>query len=676
MEIEKITQHLQAMGIPVHFGHIATQHYAADCATRGLTQTELADHIWWTGPAILHDPPKSWSSTLWTFDYDTGFENEHQDATTNKKESEVIEPLEELKENAKRIIARVLRYIAILVARVNARRDRPIRLSALLEESLQHQVRVHIKFDPDDLLRCSGCLGKSDLDGESKTPLLVLQNSWSAEVLIRDRHNNGHPGISHTMSLVRQSFWIPKLRAEMTRIIRHCIPCQKFNNFPYKYPEQGDLPAERVCRSRPFAHVGLDYFGPLSILKCDGTERKCYGRIITCMATRLVHLDVVSDLSTTALLMMLRRFFARRGQAVSITSDNAPTFTLGETTLSECLHAVQNDPAVERTITSREIQRKHIMPYAPWQKGFYERPIDFLQNEFEVPYPLDDIAEDERDPSYLPPGEQVLLRTKTQTIKALQTSCKFTEKFWRDQYLLASHQREVGKNRSLRYSPRKDDIVLINEPILPRHSWKMGRIHDLIMSSEGVIRKAVIMLPFHRQIRRPINLLVPLELEDEKRKNEDSPVQVQEPKSASSSTSTERIHESENCPESIPSSNKQTSRYNLRPRRQVDYRGILSIIRANQSATLLTILLILAIGDLYSDEAYQHSSSTRPIRCIDGGVGLISPPHIPYQVCAAEFCRTYGDPQMNVTLRFPSQVILHDHQVQWKFTENETTTII
>ncbi|KAK6765171.1 hypothetical protein RB195_025204 [Necator americanus] len=98
MEIGKITQHLQAMGIPVHFGHIATQHYAADCATRGLTQTELADHIWWTGPAILHDPPKSWSSTLWTFDYDTGFENEHQDATTNKKESEVIEPLEELKE--------------------------------------------------------------------------------------------------------------------------------------------------------------------------------------------------------------------------------------------------------------------------------------------------------------------------------------------------------------------------------------------------------------------------------------------------------------------------------------------------------------------------------------------------------------------------------------------------
>ncbi|EYC30360.1 hypothetical protein Y032_0005g2607 [Ancylostoma ceylanicum] len=162
------------------------------------------------------------------------------------------------------------------------------------------------------------------------------------------------------MSLVRQSFWIPKLRAQVTRVIRRCIPCQKFNNLPYKYPEQGDLPAHRVCRSRPFAHVGLDDFGPLSIRQCDGTEGKSYGCIITCMATRLIHLDVVSDLSTTAFLMMLHRFFARCGLPEAITSDNAPTFTLGETILGECLCAIKNDPAVERTITNREIQWKHI----------------------------------------------------------------------------------------------------------------------------------------------------------------------------------------------------------------------------------------------------------------------------------------------------------------------------
>ncbi|EPB77218.1 hypothetical protein ANCCEY_03668 [Ancylostoma ceylanicum] len=64
------------------------------------------------------------------------------------------------------------------------------------------------------------------------------------------------------------------------------------------------------------------------------------------------------------------------------------------------------------------------------------------------------------------------------------------------------------------------------------------------------------------------------------------------------------------------------------------------------------------------------------MRCINGEVELISPPHIPYQVCAEEFCRTYGNPLANETMRFPPEVILHDHQVRWKFTENETTAII
>ncbi|EPB77217.1 hypothetical protein ANCCEY_03667 [Ancylostoma ceylanicum] len=397
IEIGKITQHLQSMGLQVYFAYIATKYNMADCATRGLTQKELDSHFWWTGPDILKDPPESWPSTFNAFNCDAGFENEHQGASTIEKEAEIVETLKEPKEvlvtkkdlnkiqtidlfvslrkyslqNAKRVVALVLSYIRVLAARANARRKFPIKLSALLEEVptqntpqlsgkeiatagkmlvKQHQLatitpailkslkHLNIKFDPNDLLRCFGRLGKSDLDGESKIPLIVLQNSWLAEAIIRDCHNNGHPGISHTMSLVRQSFWIPKLRAQVTRVIRRCIPCQKFNNLPYKYPEQGDLPAHR----------------------CDGTEGKSYGCIITCMATRLIHLDVVSDLSTTAFLMMLHRFFARCGLPEAITSDNAPTFTLGETILGECLCAIKNDPAVERTITNREIQWKHI----------------------------------------------------------------------------------------------------------------------------------------------------------------------------------------------------------------------------------------------------------------------------------------------------------------------------
>lgn len=144
-------------------------------------------------------------------------------------------------------------------------------------------------------------------------------------------------------------------------------------------------------------------------------------------------------------------FFLRRGAPLSITSDNSPTFALGDSILSECFQNVKDDPMVSKKISSRQIHWIYITPYAPWQGGAYERlieigssqvyressptredlltllveiegmlntrpllyvesefekdrvlrPIDFLQNEFEVPPPLDTREEDVSDPTYL-----------------------------------------------------------------------------------------------------------------------------------------------------------------------------------------------------------------------------------------------------------------------------------
>ncbi|VDM85359.1 unnamed protein product, partial [Strongylus vulgaris] len=139
--------------------------------------------------------------------------------------------------------------------------------------------RLNIRLDKEGLLRCKGRLGRSCLNDAAKHPLIILQNSWLSEAIIRDIHENGHPGIGHTIALVRQNHWIPKLRAQVTRIIRKCVECQRFNNLPYKYPNQSDLPNARVQRSKPFEHVGLDYFGPLSIKVVEETTGKCYGAI-------------------------------------------------------------------------------------------------------------------------------------------------------------------------------------------------------------------------------------------------------------------------------------------------------------------------------------------------------------------------------------------------------------
>lgn len=168
-----------------------------------------------------------------------------------------------------------------------------------------------------------------------------LQNSWLSRDIIRGAHSDGHPKINHTVAAVRQRYWIPKLRAQILRIVRKCNPCQKFNNLSFKYPNKRAFRKRRVQRFRPFAHVGLDYSGSSCMAHPEENEGKCYGCINTCTVTKLIHLDVVAKLSTTSFLRILRRFFSRREIPISATSDNAPTFALWDNILRDFTVAVQ-----------------------------------------------------------------------------------------------------------------------------------------------------------------------------------------------------------------------------------------------------------------------------------------------------------------------------------------------
>ncbi|VDO95265.1 unnamed protein product [Heligmosomoides polygyrus] len=495
------------------------------------------------------------------------------------------------------------------------------RITTTIRKSFRH---LQPYEDEQGILRCRGRLGRSDLDEQAKFPMLVLQKTWLSKLIIMDCHRELHTGISHTMCRVRERYWIPKLRAEVTTVIRRCMGCQKMNNLPYKYPDQGHLPARRVTRSRPFEHIGLDYFGPLSV-KGEAGPEKCYGCIITCLVTRLIHLELASDVSTIAFLHMLRRFFARRGIPKSITSDNAPTFALGGAILSQWLDRAKDDPTIAKEISSRQIQWTYNTPYAPWQGGVYERlirsvklainkslgkvtpsreelgtliveiesmlntrpllyveseegservlrPIDLLQNEFEVLPPMqtgDDLVEDQ---DYLTPAERLASQTKLQVVQAIDSSCRITEQFWQQwqsQYLTSlreKHQKEVGHRRGSRIAPKVGQVVLICVALQPRYMWKMGRIDELVANKEGVVREASVMLPSRRKIRRPLKLLVPLELDDTSIDVDTESTSQQHPES-SPAVVEGKVKDSQPVDTELP-------RYNFRPTRRVDYRKL------------------------------------------------------------------------------------------------------
>lgn len=74
-----------------------------------------------------------------------------------------------------------------------------------------------------------------------------------------------------------------------------------------------DLLSYRVNPSSPFLHVDIDFAAPMLIKegKQNNTRSiKCYLSIFNCMAVKMVHIEVVSDLTTDSFLAVLLRLIA------------------------------------------------------------------------------------------------------------------------------------------------------------------------------------------------------------------------------------------------------------------------------------------------------------------------------------------------------------------------------
>ncbi|GFS73202.1 uncharacterized protein TNCV_4571271 [Trichonephila clavipes] len=104
------------------------------------------------------------------------------------------------------------------------------------------------------------------------------------------------------------------------------------SNLTYSQKHPAILPADNLLTKLIMINVtliGIDYCGPFSIRykhQRKGTYQKIYVAIFVCLASKAVHLEIVSDLTTDAFLATLNRFVARRGKCATISSDNAKNF--------------------------------------------------------------------------------------------------------------------------------------------------------------------------------------------------------------------------------------------------------------------------------------------------------------------------------------------------------------
>ena len=87
----------------------------------------------------------------------------------------------------------------------------------------------------------------------------------------------------------------------------------------------GELRRRRFTDSPPFTYCGVDMFSTF-IIKEGMKELKGYGEMLTCFASRAVHVEITNSVELDSFILALRRFIARRGNIRNITSDNGKNF--------------------------------------------------------------------------------------------------------------------------------------------------------------------------------------------------------------------------------------------------------------------------------------------------------------------------------------------------------------
>nr|XP_042898664.1 uncharacterized protein LOC122269463 [Parasteatoda tepidariorum] len=170
--------------------------------------------------------------------------------------------------------------------------------------------------------------------------------------------------------------WASNCSEVFNNIPDHALACRDIL-IKETHQLMADLPRDRVIPSKPFQRVGMDFAGPISTkpnLPRSKVTLKSYIALFICFATKAVHLELVSDLSTEAFLASFRRFIARRGLLSDVYSDNATNFKEASNYLKS-LYKIVRDNSVQDFSSNLQIFWHFIPPATPHFGGLWESNI-------------------------------------------------------------------------------------------------------------------------------------------------------------------------------------------------------------------------------------------------------------------------------------------------------------
>lgn len=543
-----------------------------------MSPDELINHhLWWTGPQWLAQDQPQWPDEPVT-ETSTTLESDEQvlcekrsnvlavtttgDSSCDNIFDQLINRFSSLRK-IQRILAYCYRFISAM--RKNKRSSDHL-IETELHDSLMALVK-HVQYsefseeiknynsgrllskpfrklnpfvDQTGVFRVGGRLARSELEFQAKHPALLPRKHRLTNLIIQQVHNeNCHPGLQTLHYLILQNFWILSARRAIKQILSSCYRCFRYKPIALQ-PKMADLPKARITQIKAFQSVGCDYAGPfnISVQRYRGARiMKAYLCLFVCFATKALHLELASDLSTESFLAALRRFIARRGRCNTIHSDCGTNFKGAQSQLSN--------------IMKEACETEHIAfvfnpAGAPHQGGLWEAGVKAVKTHlFRVignqtltyeelntllaqvesilnSRPLCPLSSDPNDLSVLTPGHFLTLAPLTTVPTPDYTNVKINRltrwqllqrmhqdfwNRWHTEYLTTLSQRLkwTKPTREVRIG----QIVIIRDESTHPLKWRFGRIADLFYGRDGIPRSASIRT-LQGVLSRPLVKLCPV----------------------------------------------------------------------------------------------------------------------------------------------------------------------
>lgn len=542
--------------------YIPTDQNPADYASRGLTVKELLSSDWFTGPKflweaevtteeittelILGDPEIKRAQALNTIAKEqVGIASRLSNFSSwsratqavarilrriNKDKSRNISTVLE-REKAKSVIIKDLQKVAYQEEwnLLNKRSRLPVR---------SRLYNLNAFLDDDKILRVGGRLCNSSLPNTLKHPAIIPKEHHVTKMIIAHYHERvKHQGKGLTINEIRSNgYWIIGMNRVVASHISKCVTCRRLRK-PTEEQMMADLPPERVDPSAPFSYSGMDCFGPF-LVKNGRKVHKRYGLLFTCFCSRAIHIEMLDDMSTDCFINGLRCFIAIRGAVRQIKSDQGSNFVGAKNEFKGALQEVDTD-ILTTFLAGQQCDLVMNAPHSSHVGGVWERQIRTVRNILQSTLflssgRLDDSSlrtffyeamaivnnrplttDNLNDPNSLEPiTPNHLLTTKsTLALPPPGTFVKediFARKRWRHVQYLAEQfwnrwRKEYLANIAIRqrwHIPKRNlqvgDIVVMKEDDLPRNEWRLGRILEVIVDSDGLVRRVKLCLGDHK----------------------------------------------------------------------------------------------------------------------------------------------------------------------------------